>query len=63
VKRSQISETCLEAAACCERHGWAQPPNPRWDITDFEFGDFSNNGLALINLADESANPRLLSDK
>ena len=53
MKRSRINEIYLEAAACFERHGWAQPPNPRWDITDFGLGDFAKHGLVLINLAEE----------
>ena len=53
MKRSQINEIYLEAAACFGRHGWAQPPNPRWDITDFGLGDFAAHGLALVNLAEE----------
>ncbi len=53
MKRSQINTIYLEARACFERHGWALPPNPRWDITDFGLGDFDNHGLVLINLAEE----------
>lgn len=54
MKRSQINNIYLEAYACFERHGWTLPPNPRWDITDFGLGDFDNQGLVLINLAEES---------
>lgn len=53
MKRSQINTIYEEAGACFERHGWALPPNPRWDITDFGLGDFENFGLVLINLAEE----------
>ena len=53
MKRSQINKIYLEAGACFDRHGWAQPPNPRWDITDFGLGDFAKYGLVLINLAEE----------
>ena len=54
MKRSQINEIHREAAACFERHGWALPPEPRWDITDFGLGEFDRFGLVLINLAEES---------
>ena len=53
MKRSQINEIYLEAAACFARHGWALPPQPRWDITDFGLGNFEHFGLVLINLAEE----------
>ena len=53
MKRSQINEIYLEAAACFARHGWALPPEPRWDITDFGLGNFEQFGLVLINLAEE----------
>jgi D-lyxose ketol-isomerase len=53
VKRSEINNACREAAACFARHGWALPPAPRWDITDFGLGDFARAGLILINLAEE----------
>ncbi len=53
MKRSQINEILREASACFERRGWALPPNPRWDITDFGLADFERFGLVLINLAEE----------
>lgn len=53
MKRSQINEIYHEADACFARHGWALPPAPRWDITDFGLGDFCHYGLVLINLAEE----------
>jgi D-lyxose ketol-isomerase len=53
MKRSRINNIYNEAKACFERHGWALPPNPRWDITDFGLNDFENHGLVLINLAEE----------
>ena len=53
MKRSQINEIYLEATACFARHGWALPPEPRWDITDFGLGNFEQFGLVLINLAEE----------
>lgn len=53
MKRSQINAIYEEAKACFEKHGWALPPNPRWDITDFGLADFEHYGLVLINLAEE----------
>jgi len=53
MKRSEINSIYLEAKSCFENHGWALPPNPRWDITDFGLGDFPHFGLVLINLAEE----------
>jgi D-lyxose ketol-isomerase len=53
MKRSEINAVCREAAACFACHGWALPPAPRWDVTDFGLGDFERFGLVLINLADE----------
>lgn len=53
MKRSQINSIYAEAMACFEKHGWALPPKPRWDITDFGLGDFDRFGLVLLNLAEE----------
>ena len=53
MKRSAINAACRAAAACFARHGWALPPRPKWDITDFGLGDFARWGLVLINLAAE----------
>ena len=53
MKRSEINSIYLEAISCFEKHGWALPPDPRWDITDFGLGDFGGFGLVLINLAEE----------
>lgn len=53
MKRSEINRIYREAEACFLRHGWALPPNPRWDITDFGLNDFDRYGLVLINLAEE----------
>lgn len=53
MKRSQINTIYREAGDCFTRHGWALPPSPRWDITDFGTGDFERYGLVLINLAEE----------
>lgn len=53
MKRSAINAIFREARACFVRHGWALPPEPRWDITDFGLGRFDEYGLVLINLAEE----------
>lgn len=53
MKRSVINAVYREAKACFENAGWALPPSPRWDITDFGLGDFDNFGLILINLAEQ----------
>lgn len=53
MKRSEINWLVLEATRCFEGHGWALPPNPRWDVTDFGLGAWSNHGLVLVNLAEE----------
>lgn len=53
MKRSEINRAFRDAVACFARHHWALPPTPRWDITDFGLGDFSRQGLTLINLAAE----------
>lgn len=53
MKRSQIHAICHEARTCFTEGGWALPPKPRWDITDFGLGDFNHYGLVLINLAEE----------
>ena len=53
MKRSALNRAYLKAKACFEKHGWALPPNPKWDITDCGLRDFKNCGLVLINLAEE----------
>lgn len=53
MRRSAINAACREAAECFAAHGWALPPDPRWDITDFGLGDFPRFGLVLITLANE----------
>ena len=53
MKRSAINAAVREAAAAFERHGWALPPHPRWDVTDFGLGDFDRSGLVLVNLAEQ----------
>jgi len=53
MKRSEINAIIAHATEVFARHGWALPPNPRWDITDFGFGDFDRYGLVLINLTEQ----------
>ena len=53
MKRSEINTIYHEAKSCFERGGWALPPKPRWDITDFGLGELNRFGLVLINLAEE----------
>ncbi len=48
-----VNQAVRDAAACFEAGGWALPPDPRWDVTDFGLGDFASCGLVLINLAEE----------
>ncbi|HEY3237123.1 MAG TPA: D-lyxose/D-mannose family sugar isomerase [Polyangiaceae bacterium] len=53
MKRSEINQLLRDAEACFIAHGWAVPPNPEWDVTDFGLGDWRRYGLVLINLAQE----------
>lgn len=53
MKRSEINALVREASACFEAHGWALPPEPRWDVTDFGLGDWQSHGLVLVNLAEQ----------
>jgi D-lyxose ketol-isomerase len=53
MKRSEINSLLRAASRCYEAHGWALPPNPRWDITDFGLRDWRRYGLVLVNLAEE----------
>jgi D-lyxose ketol-isomerase len=53
MKRSEVNGLIQDATACFAAHGWALPPNPRWDVTDFGLGDPNAYGLVLVNLADE----------
>ena len=52
MRRSEINAVVMEARTAFERHGWALPPNPRWDVTDFGLGAFAREGLTLVNLAE-----------
>jgi D-lyxose ketol-isomerase len=53
VKRSEINLLIAAASKCFSAHGWALPPAPRWDVTDFGLGDYKQYGLVLINLAEQ----------
>lgn len=53
MKRSEINAAVHAATAAFARHGWALPPEPRWDVTDFGLGDFPKLGLVLVNLAEQ----------
>lgn len=53
MKRSEINHLVEAATRCFEAHGWALPPRPRWDVTDFGLGDWRRWGLVLVNLAEE----------
>ena len=53
MKRSAINHLVRSAEKCFVDHGWALPPAPRWDVTDFGLGDWPHFGLVLINLAEE----------
>jgi D-lyxose ketol-isomerase len=53
VKRSAINCLIRSAQACYQARGWALPPNPRWDVTDFGLGDWRRFALVLVNLAEE----------
>ncbi len=54
MKRSDINSLIHSARQCFQDHGWALPPKPRWDVTDFGLGHWENAGLVLVNLAEES---------
>lgn len=53
MKRSDIDLLKQAATDCFVRNGWALPPDPKWDVTDFGLGDWRRFGLVLINLAEE----------
>ncbi|GAB3927509.1 D-lyxose/D-mannose family sugar isomerase [Mucilaginibacter myungsuensis] len=53
MRRSEINNAIIASRAFFEQHGWALPPEPKWDVTDFGLGDFKKTGLILINLAEE----------
>ena len=53
MKRSKVNEAIKKATAFFESNGWTLPPEPAWDVTDFGLGRFEQEGLVLVNLADE----------
>lgn len=53
MKRSEINHLVQSAEKCFLAHGWALPPKPRWDVTDFGLGQWRQHGLVLVNLAEE----------
>ncbi len=53
MKRSEINHAVQAAQDAFAAAGWALPPNPHWDVTDFGLGRFREKGLVLINLAEE----------
>jgi D-lyxose ketol-isomerase len=53
MKRSERNAVIREARDAFARHGWALPPRPRWDVTDFGLGDFRKHGLTLVNLTEQ----------
>jgi D-lyxose ketol-isomerase len=53
MKRSEINMLISAATKCFAAHGWALPPAPRWDVTDFGLGDYESFGLVLVNLAEQ----------
>jgi D-lyxose ketol-isomerase len=53
MKRSEINGAVKQATRAFRKDGWALPPKPRWDVTDFGLGNFKKCGLTLINLAEE----------
>jgi D-lyxose ketol-isomerase len=53
MRRSEINHLIRTAKGCFETHGWALPPKPRWDVTDFGLGNWRQCGLVLINLCEE----------
>jgi D-lyxose ketol-isomerase len=53
MKRSEINAAIRAAQEAFSTAGWALPPYPRWDVTDFGLGQFRKQGLVLVNLAEE----------
>lgn len=53
MKRSEINKAITKASKYFEKNGWFLPPNPKWDITDFGLGSFTDSGLVLVNLTEE----------
>jgi D-lyxose ketol-isomerase len=53
MQRSTINRLIRSAETCYRAHGWALPPNGRWDVTDFGLGNWRKFGLVLVTLAAE----------
>jgi len=53
MKRSEINQLIRAAERRYRAQGWALPPKPRWDVTDFGLGAWREFGLVLVNLAEE----------
>lgn len=53
MKRSEINNAVKSATFFFTKNGWALPPDPKWDVTDFGLGNFKQSGLLLINLCEE----------
>mgnify|MGYP006281764845 FL=1 len=52
MKRSEINKAIADAMLAFQRHDWALPPDPKWDVTGFGLGNFNKYGLVLVNLAE-----------
>ena len=53
MKRSEINAVLKASSAFFAKHHWVVLKDARWDVTDFGLGNFNENGLVLINLAEE----------
>ena len=53
MRRSEANALVRDAQRAFGDAGWALPPEPRWDVTDFGLGDWRRFGLVLVNLAEE----------
>jgi len=53
MKRSEIHAALGEAPSAFAGAGWVLPPGPRWDVTDFGWGEFPRVGRVLVNLSEE----------
>ena len=54
MRRSEVNTLVRAARDCFGAHGWALPPRPRWDVTDFGLGDWDRYGLVLVNLTEQA---------
>jgi D-lyxose ketol-isomerase len=54
MKQSEINSLIDDARSCFVAHGWALPPEPKWDVTDFSLGDWRKHGLLLLNLTEQA---------